>query len=148
MEFDEDLMIDFNGVIVLKYNNTSKFSTIFDSGISVTTEKVEDILQMMLLVPPMFKGGYTPGNNVLLICPCLFRLISRDIRDIKISKFIYSSRSKFDVLMNSWLSKKENYVWVCNMVLKGILPRNENLTVHDLTPASPIKHPRCTLLRP
>ncbi|XP_078360269.1 sushi domain-containing protein 2-like isoform X2 [Oculina patagonica] len=57
MEFDEDLMIDFNGVIVLKYNNTSKFSTIFDSGISVTTEKVEDILQMMLLVPPMFKGN-------------------------------------------------------------------------------------------
>ncbi len=58
MEFDEDLMMDFNGVIVLKYNNTSKFSAIFYSGISVTIEKVEDILQMMLLVPPMFKGGY------------------------------------------------------------------------------------------
>ncbi|KAL9985251.1 hypothetical protein ACROYT_G007629 [Oculina patagonica] len=57
MEFDEDLMMDFNGVIVLKYNNTSKFSAIFYSGISVTIEKVEDILQMMLLVPPMFKGN-------------------------------------------------------------------------------------------
>ena len=58
MEFDEDLMMDFNGVIILKYNNTSKYSAIFDSGISVTIEKVEKILQMMLLVPPMFKGGY------------------------------------------------------------------------------------------
>ena len=57
-EFDEDLMMDFNGVIVLKYNNTSKYSTIFNSGISVTIEKVDNILQMMLLVPPMFKGGY------------------------------------------------------------------------------------------
>ncbi|XP_078360277.1 sushi domain-containing protein 2-like isoform X2 [Oculina patagonica] len=57
MEFDEELMMDFNGVIVLKYNNTSKYSTIFNSGISVTIEKVEDILQMMLLVPPMFKGN-------------------------------------------------------------------------------------------
>ena len=58
VEFDEGLMMDFNGVIVLKYNNISKYSTIFDSGISVTTEKVEDILQMMLLVPPIFKGRY------------------------------------------------------------------------------------------
>lgn len=58
MEFDEQLMMDFNGVIILKYNNTSKYSVIFDSGISVTIEKVERILQMMLLVPPMFKGGY------------------------------------------------------------------------------------------
>ena len=56
IEFDEDLMLDFNGVVVLKYNNTSKYSTIFNSGISVTIEKAEDILQMMLLVPPMFKG--------------------------------------------------------------------------------------------
>ena len=57
MEFEEDLMMDFNGVIVLKYNNTSKYSAIFNSGTSVTIEKVEDILQMILLVPPMFKGG-------------------------------------------------------------------------------------------
>lgn len=58
MEFDEQLMLDFNGVIILKYNDTSKYSAIFDSGISVTIEKVDRILQMMLLVPPMFKGGY------------------------------------------------------------------------------------------
>ena len=58
MEFDEQLMMDFNGVIILKYNNTSKYSAIFDSGISVTVEKVEGILQMMLLLPPIFKGGH------------------------------------------------------------------------------------------
>ena len=58
MEFDEQLMMDFNGLIILKYNNTSKYSAIFDSGISVTVEEVEGILQMMLLVPPIFKGGY------------------------------------------------------------------------------------------
>ncbi|XP_078360279.1 protein mesh-like [Oculina patagonica] len=57
MELNEDLMLDFNGVIVLKYNDTSKYSTIFNSGISVTIEKAGDILQMMLLVPPMFKGN-------------------------------------------------------------------------------------------
>ena len=59
MEFDEDLMMDFNGAIVLKYNNISKYSIIFNSGISVTIEKAEDILQMMLLVPPVFKGRHT-----------------------------------------------------------------------------------------
>jgi len=58
MEFDEQLMMDFNGVIILKYNNTPKYSAIFDSGISVTVEEVEGILQMILLVPPMFKGAY------------------------------------------------------------------------------------------
>ena len=58
MEFDEQLMMDFNGAIILKYNNTSRYSAIFDSGISVTVEEAEGILQMMLLVPPIFKGGY------------------------------------------------------------------------------------------
>ena len=56
MEFNEELMMDFEGVIIIKYNNTSKYSAVFSSGISVTVEKAEDILQMMLLVPPMFKG--------------------------------------------------------------------------------------------
>ena len=57
MEFDEQLMMDFNDVIVLKYNNASKYSAIFKSGILVTVEKAEDILQIMLLVPPTFKGA-------------------------------------------------------------------------------------------
>jgi len=56
MEFNEELMMDFEGVVILKYNTTSKYSAIFSSGISVTVEKAEDILQMMILVPPMFKG--------------------------------------------------------------------------------------------
>ena len=58
MEFDEQFMMDFAGVIILKYNNTSRYSTIFESGISVTVEEVEGILQMMLLVPPVFKGRF------------------------------------------------------------------------------------------
>jgi len=57
VEFDELLTMDLNGVIVLKYNNTSKYSVIFNSGMSVTIENVEDILHMMLQVPPMFKGA-------------------------------------------------------------------------------------------
>lgn len=56
-EFSEQLMMDYDGAVVLKYNNTSKYSVIFNSGISVTVEKVEDILQLMLLVPPVFKGA-------------------------------------------------------------------------------------------
>ena len=56
VEFNEQLMIDFNDVTVLKYNNTAKYSTIFESGISVTVEQVDEILQMILLLPPVFKG--------------------------------------------------------------------------------------------
>jgi len=56
MEFNEELMMDFEGLVILKYSNTSKYSAIFSSGISVTVEKAEDILQMMILVPPMFTG--------------------------------------------------------------------------------------------
>ena len=56
MEFTEQCMVDLNGVVVLKCKNTSKYSIMFNSGISVTIEKAEDILQMMMLVPPIFKG--------------------------------------------------------------------------------------------
>lgn len=72
IEFDEDLMLDFNGVVVLKYNNTSKYSTIFNSGISVTIEKAEDILQLMLLVPPMFKGLHLYFSLIFLLPLSLF----------------------------------------------------------------------------
>lgn len=58
MEFDEQLMMDFSGVIILKYSNSSTYSIIFESGISVTVEEVEGILQMMLLVPSVFKGWF------------------------------------------------------------------------------------------
>ena len=56
MEFDERLLMEFNGVSVLKYNNSYKYSTIFNSGISITIEKFDELLQMMLLVPQMYKG--------------------------------------------------------------------------------------------
>lgn len=56
-EFTEQFMVDFNGVIVLKCKNTPKYSIIFTSGITVTVEKAGDILQMMLLVPPVFTGA-------------------------------------------------------------------------------------------
>ena len=55
MEFDERLLMEFNGVSVLKYNSY-KYSTIFNSGISITIEKFDELLQMMLLVPQMYKG--------------------------------------------------------------------------------------------
>ena len=57
VEFEDQLMMDFNGAILLKNNNKDKYSTIFNSGISVTIEKAEDILQIMLLVPPVYKGA-------------------------------------------------------------------------------------------
>ena len=56
MEFSEKFTMDFNSVVVLKCSNTAKYSAIFTSGISVTIGKVDDILDMMLLVPPIFKG--------------------------------------------------------------------------------------------
>jgi len=56
VEFNEQLMMDFNGVIVLTNNNTEKYSAIFNCGISVTVEKADENLQVMLVVPPLFKG--------------------------------------------------------------------------------------------
>lgn len=51
-------MMDFNGVVILKCENTSKYSVMFNSGISVTVERAAaDILQIMMLVSPIFKGA-------------------------------------------------------------------------------------------
>ena len=56
-EYAEQFMMDFNGVVILKCENTSKYSVMFNSGISVTVERAAAaILQMMMLVPPIFKG--------------------------------------------------------------------------------------------
>ena len=62
MELDQRLMVDLNGVTVLKYNNSYKYSIIFNSGVSVTIEKADDLLQMMLLVPQMYKGMPHSGH--------------------------------------------------------------------------------------
>ena len=57
-EFDEQLVMDFNGVIVFKCSRASKYSITFNSGILVRIEKAdEEILQMMIMVPPTFKGA-------------------------------------------------------------------------------------------
>ena len=54
MEFNVETMMDFKGVFVVKCS--SKYNAIFYSGISVTIEQVEDLLQVIVLVPPMFKS--------------------------------------------------------------------------------------------
>ena len=54
--FDELSLLEFNGVSVLQYINTSKFSAIFNSGISVTVEGQQELLGLVTLVPTIFKG--------------------------------------------------------------------------------------------
>ena len=112
MEFDEQLMMDFNGVIILKYNNSFRYSIIFESGISVTVEEVEGILQMMSLIPPEFKGEFAISllsmfsfsyiilaqgtqtlyikknkSTVIYLCFCVF--LSRFRRDLNGAKAVY-----------------------------------------------------------
>ena len=55
-EFNGQLITDFNGVRVIKCRHTSKYSIIFNSGISVSVEQADDILEIMLQVPPIWKG--------------------------------------------------------------------------------------------
>ena len=54
MEFNALSLMDFKGGFIVKCN--SNYTVIFHSGMSVTIEKVEDLLQLLLLVPPIFKG--------------------------------------------------------------------------------------------
>ena len=54
--FDELSLLEFNGVSVLQYVNTSKFSAIFNSGISFTVEGQQELLGLVTLVPTIFKG--------------------------------------------------------------------------------------------
>ena len=56
VDFDELPLWEFNGVSVLQYVNTSKYSAIFHSGISVTVEGQTELLGLVTLVPNMFKG--------------------------------------------------------------------------------------------
>ncbi|XP_073243989.1 sushi domain-containing protein 2-like [Porites lutea] len=57
VDFDELSLWEFNGVSVLQYVNTSKYSAIFHSGISVTVEGQTELLGLVTLVPTMFKGN-------------------------------------------------------------------------------------------
>ena len=56
VDFDELPLWEFNAVSVLQYVNTSKYSAIFHSGISVTVEGQTELLGLVTLVPTMFKG--------------------------------------------------------------------------------------------
>ena len=59
VEFDEQSILDFRGVSVTSYVNTSRFAVIFNSGISVTIEGHRELLGLQLLVPTAYKGIYT-----------------------------------------------------------------------------------------
>ena len=56
INFDEQPLAEFSGGVLVKSVGTSKYVAIFNSGISVGVEKAEDILQLMLFVPTIFKG--------------------------------------------------------------------------------------------
>ena len=56
VNFDEMSLLEFSGVSVLHYTNTSKYSAIFNSGISVTVEGQQELLGLVTLVPTIFKG--------------------------------------------------------------------------------------------
>ncbi|XP_074609533.1 protein mesh-like isoform X5 [Acropora palmata] len=57
VEFDELSLLEFDGVSVLQYGNTSKYSIIFNSGVSVTVEGQQELLGLVTLVPTAFKGN-------------------------------------------------------------------------------------------
>ena len=56
VDFDELSLLEFTGVSVLYYTNTTKYSVIFNSGISVTVEGQQELLGLVTLVPTIFKG--------------------------------------------------------------------------------------------
>ena len=56
VNFDEMSLLEFSGVSVLQYTNTSKYSAIFNSGISVTVEGQQELLGLVTLMPTIFKG--------------------------------------------------------------------------------------------
>nr|XP_058948028.1 protein mesh-like [Pocillopora verrucosa] len=57
VDFDELSLLEFTGVSVLYYINTTKYSVIFNSGISVTVEGQQELLGLVTLVPTVFKGN-------------------------------------------------------------------------------------------
>ena len=100
VDFDELSFLEFNGVSVLKYVNTSKYSAIFHSGISVTVEGQTELLGLVTLVPTMFKGtilGFlalskrTSSHSVKTNKPkikkiiCLYRFLSWE----KLNNFLF-----------------------------------------------------------
>ena len=65
VEFDEQSILDFRGVSVTSYVNTSRFAVIFNSGISVTIEGHRELLGLQLLVPTVYKGSLYTQTKIL-----------------------------------------------------------------------------------
>lgn len=65
--FDELSLLEFDGVSVLQYVNTSKYSAIFNSGVSVTVEGQQELLGLVTLVPTAFKGKLFWGGMSMLL---------------------------------------------------------------------------------
>ncbi|XP_074631718.1 sushi domain-containing protein 2-like [Acropora palmata] len=57
VDFNELSLLEFDGVSALQYGNTSKYSFIFNSGVSVTVEGQQELLGLVTLVPTTFKGN-------------------------------------------------------------------------------------------
>jgi hypothetical protein len=64
INFDKEKIIDFENVMIIKYQNVSKYAVIFKSGVSVTVEGYQDLLQMLVLVPEMYKGNVQLSNRL------------------------------------------------------------------------------------
>ena len=71
VEFDELSLLEFDGVSVLQYGNTSKYSIIFNSGVSVTVEGQQELLGLVTLVPTAFKGTRVISFNKKLVSKLL-----------------------------------------------------------------------------
>ena len=71
VEFDELSLLEFDGVSVLQYGNTSKYSIIFNSGVSVTVEGQQELLGLVTLVPTAFKGTRVINLNKKLVSKLL-----------------------------------------------------------------------------
>ena len=71
VEFGELSLLEFDGVSVLQYGNTSKYSFIFSSGVSVTVEGQQELLGLVTLVPTAFKGMIVINLNKKLVSKLL-----------------------------------------------------------------------------
>ena len=92
VDFDELSLLEFTGVSVLYYINTTKYSVIFNSGISVTVEGQQELLGLVTLVPTVFKGKNqekVEEFKLILIISLLFptiRVHSLSVTFISLSK--------------------------------------------------------------
>jgi hypothetical protein len=58
VEFDSEDIFEFSNGFILKSSNRSTYSVIFKSGICVTVEGYQDLLQSLIIVPEIYKGKH------------------------------------------------------------------------------------------